>query len=65
MTSRFSFDDQDVSWLLQMRASGDLSRETVWEEAKRRGLLGPKFEADAEVARIESEPPTFAEEGGS
>ena len=48
-----------------MRASGDLSRDTVWEEAKRRGLLGPKFDADAEGARIESEPPAFAEEDGS
>jgi hypothetical protein len=58
-----TFDDQDVSWLLQMRASGDLSRETVWEEAKRRGLLGPKFDPDAEVARIENEPPAFDDQG--
>jgi len=45
--------EEDISWLLQMRASGDLSRETVWEEAKRRGILGVKFDAGNEAARIQ------------
>ena len=55
--------EEDISWLLQMRASGDLSRETVWEEAKRRGILGVKFDAGNEAARIQAEPPAFREAG--
>ena len=51
--------EEDISWLLQMRATGVLSRETVWEEAKRRGILGVKFDASNEATRIQAEPPAF------
>jgi hypothetical protein len=58
-----TLDAEDVDWLLKMRATGDLSRETVWDEAKRRGMLGPKFDAEKETARIEAEPPAFGDDG--
>ena len=58
-----TLDSQDVDWLLKMRATGDLSRETVWEEARRRGMLGPKFDAEKEIVRLESEPPAFGDDG--
>lgn len=52
--------DTDTS-LLTMRAAGDLSQETLWEEKKRRGVLGPDFDPKVEKARLADETPSQAE----
>jgi hypothetical protein len=38
-----------------MRATGDLSLETLWQEAERRGILGPQFDAVLEKTLVEKE----------
>ena len=53
-------DSQDIASLIAMRDRGDLSRVTLWDETKRRGLLGPKFSPEDEEARLETEAPDFA-----
>lgn len=58
----FGVDDRegdDLTQLLAMRASGDLSQETLWAEFKRRGVLSPEFDAEREVdERLFNELPT-------
>lgn len=41
--------------LLKMRATGDLTRETLLKEAKRRSILGPRFKIEEELDRLEVE----------
>lgn len=56
----FSLDTADQSGpttLLAMRAKGDLSRETLWEEAKRRKILSADFDAEKEDERLAAEAP--------
>jgi hypothetical protein len=68
MTGDFNFVDIDaatLSSLQQMRSSGDLSRQTLWEEFKRRGILSDGFDAEAEQVRIDEEPPDFQKSGES
>jgi len=44
--------------LLKMRADGDLSQETLWDEAKRRKVLSDEFDPKKEVTRLEDEMPS-------
>ena len=39
------------------RDRGDISRETMWEEKKRRGIYGKDFTTERENARLDTEPP--------
>lgn len=48
-------DAEDVKNLITMRAAGDISRQTFWEELKRRGLLRDEFEGATEMELIELE----------
>jgi len=41
--------------LLKARATGDLSRQTFWEELRRRSTLSESFNADEEKARLAQE----------
>lgn len=43
--------------LLKAREKGDLSQQTLWEELKRRSILGPNFDADQERERLLDEAP--------
>jgi hypothetical protein len=45
----------DLQTLLQLRQLGDISRHTLYEELKRRGLLGPYFDPLREEQFIEQE----------
>jgi len=45
-------DDKSFDQVLAMRAAGDLSAQTLYEEAKRRNILGPEFDAETETDRI-------------
>lgn len=53
----FADGNNDMTVLTEMRKNGDLSRETLWAEAKRRKILSPEFEDDTEIDRILSEIP--------
>lgn len=63
--------DDDLQTLLQLRQIGDISRYTLYEELKRRGLLGPYFDPVRENQFIENEmmeyiannPDAFDDEG--
>lgn len=48
--------------LISMRPTGDLSRETLWEELQRRGILGPQFDAEQEEERLLEETPANPDE---
>lgn len=50
---------EEVRTLLQMRATGDLSRETLYLELQRRNLLNSNFSHDDELVRIDTEEPNF------
>lgn len=50
-------DEKGPDFLLTMREKGDLSQETLWNEAKRRNILSGDFEVDAERKRILEEMP--------
>jgi len=50
----------DLGTLVTARATGDITRRTLWAEFQRRGTLGPKFDPDAEEAALEAEAPVFA-----
>ena len=57
------FDDltdggQDLDALNSARERGDISQETYWSELKRRKVLSPEFDADAERMRILAEIPS-------
>ena len=47
--------DQDLNILLQLRQMRDLSRHSLYEELKRRALLGPYFDPEAEEKYLEDE----------
>lgn len=60
----FSLDQRNsdtFTHVATLRKDGDLSQETVWEEAQRRGILGPEFDAEAERKRLEEEQPSDEE----
>lgn len=50
-------DDSAPSTLMEARKNGDLSRETLWREFRRRGVLSSDFDADQEAKRLEEEAP--------
>ena len=50
-------EDADLQALQAARNFGDLSRETLWSEWKRRGLLSDDFNAVEEAERLEQEGP--------
>lgn len=47
----------DIEALISMRAAGDLSRETLWFEMRRRKVMSPDFDGEKELDRILSEIP--------
>lgn len=47
----------DQQSLLQMRATGDLTRDTLYSEFKRRGVLSDSFDAETEKEMLQNEPP--------
>lgn len=50
-------DDKGPTSIMEARKNGDLSRETVWSEFRRRGVLSADFDPDVEMARLEAEAP--------
>ena len=50
-------DDKGPATLMEMRKNGDLSRETLWEEAQRRNILSADFDAEEELDRLDGELP--------
>lgn len=50
-------DDKGPASLMEARKNGDLSRETLWEEFRRRGLLAADFDAEEEADRLDAEAP--------
>lgn len=48
-------DGEDIKALAEMRAAGDISQKTYWEELKRRNLLNDDFNADAEIDLLDLE----------
>ena len=46
---------QDLEWLLKAQGAGNFSRETIWKEAKRRGVLTDGFSEEEETSRLEDE----------
>jgi len=49
------FGDSDMTTLQGMRGSGDVSRQTLWREARRRNVLGADFDEDEETRLLEDE----------
>ena len=49
--------DTTPGTLLQMRSNGDLSRETLWTEMKRRGIFSSEFDIDSEKLKMAEEIP--------
>lgn len=47
--------DQDMPILVQMRKNGDLSQDTLWDEAKRRDFLSSEFDGEAEKEKLAEE----------
>ncbi|AHJ10685.1 putative structural protein [Rhizobium phage vB_RglS_P106B] len=53
----FTDGNADLTELGSARKNGDLSRETYWNELKRRKVLSPEFEAEDEEERLLNEIP--------
>jgi len=51
----------DIDQLIKAKAMGDISRETFWDELKRRGFLQDDFDPDEETIRLEDEMATSIE----
>jgi len=51
-------DDESFTEIREMRASGDISRKTLWSEASRRSILGPDFDSKQEEQNLAEEIPT-------
>lgn len=61
VNTEFVFPDtEQFKALKEMRAVGDLSQDTLWDEAKRRGILGPQFDKVLEAEKIKEEGPPLA-----
>lgn len=50
-------DASSMDQVLTMRAAGDLDRESMWDEAQRRGVLSADFDAEAAKERLAEEAP--------
>lgn len=48
-------EDDGFDKVLEMRSNQDLSRQTTWEEAERRGILGDDFDPEEEEKRLREE----------
>lgn len=63
------FDDftegKDLEAIQAMRANKDLSRETQWEEFKRRGVLSNEFDPEKEEERLLKEVPSDGVDTGT
>lgn len=59
---KISTADTSGSTLMQYYMARIISRQTVWEESKRKGILGPTFDAEYEPQRLADEAPDFAED---
>lgn len=55
--------DQDMQILIQLRGMRDLSRHSLYEELKRRGLLGPYFDPVLEQKYLDDEAMTAMDAG--
>jgi hypothetical protein len=51
----------DLNWILEARAQGDLDHETVINEAKRRGVLNDDVTAEAVQEKLQNEGPALGE----
>lgn len=49
--------EEDFNSVLEMRKNGDISQQTVWTEAKRRGILSAEFTPDEETQALLEETP--------
>ena len=49
-------ESTDISQLIEMRKTGDISRETFYEELKRRNFVDINFDIKKEEGRLENEP---------
>ena len=58
-------DAEDVRQLIDLRRSRDLSRETLWSELRRRGLLDDSFDGDEEEVRLQAEEPPLGSFGSN
>lgn len=50
-------DGSSMERVIEMRKNGDLTRETMWEEAQRRNELAADFDAEDEQKRLSEEGP--------
>lgn len=57
----FTDDGKDVDALISARKNGDLSRNSLWKELKRRKILMPEFDAEKELEELLNEVPTTDE----
>lgn len=48
-------DAQDLRSLVELRLAGEISRETLWTEFKRRGVLMDEFDLEQEQERLDEE----------
>lgn len=53
--------DDDIATLMELRKLGDISRHTLFEELKSRGVLAEEFDADAERERLQLEDQALAD----
>jgi hypothetical protein len=56
-------DSTHATTLLAAYTAGVITKETLWTELTRIGILGPGFDAEEEAARLETEPPALTGEG--
>jgi hypothetical protein len=50
-------ETSELTELRELRMAGDLSRDSLWAEFKRRGVLRDDFEAEEETEKLEAEGP--------
>ncbi|NUM72753.1 DUF4055 domain-containing protein [candidate division KSB1 bacterium] len=52
-----NFTNDDFTSVMELRKNKDISRETAWTEAKRRGILSPEFTEEKEAGLLLAEMP--------
>lgn len=50
--------EEDFTSVMELRKNGDISQETVWTEAKRRGILSAEFDPELEAEKLLAETPS-------
>ena len=58
-----AYGNTEITELGKARYEGQISRETLWAEWKRRGVLSPSFNPEAEAALLDAEAPAFDPNG--